>query len=248
MDLTTITLNPYWIGIATLAGLLSFLSPCVLALVPAYIGYLSGRSITTSGVVVGNRTTTFLHGLAFVSGFSLVFIIGGAAVGALGALVGDYFVKRWIARVGGGVVVIFGLHTMGVINIPFLDYDTRRQVQPNPRLGYLASALMGVFFSAGWAPCIGPVLGTILNLALFSGQVTQGVILLSAYSVGMAIPFLLAALGMGQVTTLMQRHTQAIRYLSIATGVLLVVVGIMLITGTIERLAQFAPIFPDIGL
>jgi cytochrome c-type biogenesis protein len=241
-------LNPYWVGIATLAGLLSFLSPCVLALVPAYVGYLSGRSITTSGVIVGSRTTTFFHGLAFVLGFSLVFVIGGAAVGALGTLVGDFFVKRWIARIGGIVVVIFGLHTMGVINIPFLDYDTRRQVQPNPRLGYLASVLMGVFFSAGWAPCIGPVLGTILNLALFSGQVTQGVILLSAYSVGMAVPFLLAALGMGQVTTLMKRHSQAIRYLSIATGVFLVAVGIMLITGSLERLAQFAPIFPDIGL
>jgi len=241
-------LNPYWVGIAALAGLLSFLSPCVLALVPAYVGYLSGRSITTSGVVVGSRITTFFHGLAFVFGFSLVFVIGGAAVGALGSLVGDFFVKRWIARIGGIVVVIFGLHTMGVINIRFLDYDTRRQTQPNPRLGYLASVLMGVFFSAGWAPCIGPVLGTILNLALFSGQVTQGVILLSAYSVGMAVPFLLAALGMGQVTMLMKRHSQAIRYLSIATGVLLVAVGIMLITGSLERLAQFAPIIPDIGL
>jgi cytochrome c-type biogenesis protein len=177
-----------------------------------------------------------------------VFVIGGAAVGALGAAVGDYFVRRWIARVGGVVVVIFGLHTMGVINIPFLDYDTRRQIQPNPRLGYLASVLMGVFFSAGWAPCIGPVLGTILNLALFSAQVTQGVILLSAYSVGMAVPFMLAAVGMAQVTTLMKRHSQAIHYLSIATGVLLVAVGILLLTGSLERLAQFAPIIPDIGL
>lgn len=248
MDLSNVTLSPYWVGIAALAGLLSFLSPCVLALVPAYVGYLSGRSMTTSGVVVESKTTTFTHGLAFVFGFSLVFIIGGAAIGALGSLIGDFFVKRWIARVGGVVVVLFGLHTLGVINIPFLDYDTRRQVQPNPRLGYLASALMGVFFSAGWAPCIGPVLGTILNLALFSGQVTQGVILLSAYSVGMAIPFLLAALGMGQVTTLMRRHSQAVRYISIATGVLLVVVGVMLITGTLERLASFTPLIPEIGL
>ncbi len=248
MDLSTLTLNPYWMGISVLAGLLSFLSPCVLALVPAYIGYLGGRSLTVSGEVVSSRRTTFLHGLAFVTGFSLVFIIGGAALGALGSLISDYFVKRWIARIGGVIVVIFGLHTMGVINIPFLDYDTRRQIQPDPRLGFLASVLMGVFFSAGWAPCIGPVLGTILNLALFSGEVTQGVILLSAYSVGMAVPFLLAALGMGQVTSLMKRHSQAIRYLSVATGILLVAVGIMLITGTLERLAQFAPILPDIGL
>ncbi|HEY44639.1 MAG TPA: cytochrome c biogenesis protein CcdA [Anaerolineae bacterium] len=248
MDLSNVTLNPYWVGIAALAGLLSFLSPCVLALVPAYVGYLSGRSMTTSGTVVESRSKTFFHGLAFVSGFSLVFVVGGAAVGAIGSLIGDFFVKRWIARVGGVVVVVFGLHTMGVFNIPFLDYDTRRQVQPNPRLGYLASALMGIIFSAGWAPCIGPVLGTILNLALFSGHVTQGVILLSAYSLGMAVPFLLAALGMGQVTMLMKRHGKVIRYLSIATGVLLVAVGVMLITGTFERLASFAPFIPEIGL
>jgi cytochrome c-type biogenesis protein len=235
-------------GIAALAGLLSFLSPCVLALVPAYIGYLSGRSIDPTGEVVVTRKATFFHGLAFVVGFSLVFIVGGAAVGALGALIGDYFVKRWIARIGGVVVIIFGLHTMGIIKIPFLDFDTRRQIQPDPRLGYLASVLMGVFFSAGWAPCIGPVLGTILNLALFSGQATQGVVLLSAYSLGMAVPFLLAALGMAQVTTLLRRHGRVIHYLSIATGVLLIAVGIMLFTGTLERLARFAPIIPDIGL
>jgi cytochrome c-type biogenesis protein len=242
------TVSPYWVGIATLAGLLSFLSPCVLALVPAYVGYLGGRSMTTSGVVAESRITTFFHGLAFVFGFSLVFIVGGAAIGALGSLIGDIFVKQWIARVGGVAVVLFGLHTMGVINIPLLDYDTRRQVQPNPRFGYLASVLMGVFFSAGWAPCIGPVLGAILNIALYSGQVTQGMILLSAYSIGMAVPFLLAALGMGQVTNLMRRHGQAVRYLSIATGVLLVLVGVMLITGTLARLASFTPLIPEIEL
>jgi len=248
MDLTNVSVNPYWLGIATLAGLLSFLSPCVLALVPAYIGYLGGRSVSTSGVVEQRRGITFLHGLAFVFGFSLVFILGGAAVGALGTLISDFTIRHWIARVGGVVVVIFGLHTMGVIRIPFLDYDTRLHVRPDARLGYLSSTLMGIFFSAGWSPCIGPVLGTVYNLALFSDQAIQGVILLTAYSVGMAIPFLLAALGMGQVMTLLQRHSRAIRYLSIATGILLVVVGVLLFTGSLDRLAGIAPLIPNLGI
>jgi cytochrome c-type biogenesis protein len=247
MDLSNVNVSPYWLGIATLAGLLSFLSPCVLALVPAYIGYLGGRSVSISGVVEKRRGRTFLHGLAFVLGFSLVFILGGAAVGAIGTLISDYAVKRWIARIGGVVVIIFGMHTMGVIRIPLLDYDTRRHVRPDERLGYLSSALMGVFFSAGWAPCIGPVLGAVFNLALFSDRVIQGVVLLTAYSIGMAIPFLLAALGMGQIVALLQRYNRAIHYLSIATGVLLVLMGVMLFTGSLERLARFAPLIPYLG-
>lgn len=248
MDLTNVSVSPYWLGIAVLAGLLSFLSPCVLALVPAYIGYLGGRSISSSGAVEKRRGRTFLHGLAFVFGFSLVFILSGAAVGALGTLISDFTVRRWMARIGGVVVVIFGLHTMGVIRIPILDSDTRLHIRPDARLGYLSSTLMGIFFSAGWSPCIGPVLGTVYNLALFSDRVVQGVILLAAYSIGMAIPFLLTALGMGHVITLMQRHSRAIRYLSIVTGILLVLVGVMLLTGTLDWLAGFAPLIPILGI
>ncbi len=233
------------IGIAALAGLASFLSPCVLALVPAYIGYLGGRSVTPSGQVVENRWVTFSHGVAFVLGFSLVFIILGAAASAIGSLL--YDLRGWLARIGGVVVILFGLHTMGVINIPFLDYDTRRQAVPNPSLGYLSSALMGVFFSAGWAPCVGPVLGAVLTLALNSANLSQGVILLTAYSVGLAIPFLLAALGIGRVAELMRRHGKLVHYLSIATGALLVVIGILLFTGTLQQLARFG-FFVDLGL
>jgi cytochrome c-type biogenesis protein len=236
--------NNVTVGLALLAGLASFLSPCVLALVPAYVGYLGGRSVTPSGVTVQNRWGTFSHGLAFVLGFSIVFVILGAAASAIGILLFD--IRDWISRIGGVVVIVFGLHTLGVINIPFLDYDTRRQTQPQ-KSSYLSSGLMGVFFSAGWAPCVGPVLGAVLTLALNGAQVGQGVILLSAYSVGLAIPFLLAALGIGRVTELMRRHTKAIRYMSLATGAILVVVGIMLLTGTLERLAQFG-FFVDFGL
>ncbi len=233
------------VGLAALAGLASFLSPCVLALVPAYVGYLSGRSVTPSGAVIENRWATFSHGVAFVVGFSLVFVALGAAASAIGVLL--YDIRVWLSRIGGAAVIVFGLHTMGVINIPFLDYDTRRQQAPDKNMGYLSSVMMGVFFSAGWAPCVGPVLGAVLTLALNSAQLNQGVILLSAYSVGLAIPFLLAALGVGRVAELMRTHSNAIRYFSIATGVILVIVGIMLLTGTLETLARFG-FFVDFGL
>lgn len=245
VDFSSIGLNAYGIGISALAGMLSFLSPCVLALVPAYIGYLGGRSVSPTGEVIHNRWVTFSHGIAFVLGFSVVFVILGATASAIGALL--YDLRQWLSRIGGLIVIIFGLHTMGVITIPFLDYDTRKQVQPNPNLGLLSSALMGVFFSAGWAPCVGPVLGAVLTLALNSARITEGVVLLSAYSVGLAIPFLLAALGIGRVAELMRRYGKVVRYLSIATGVVLVIVGVMLMTGTLERLAQFG-FFVDFGL
>ena len=233
------------IPLAFLAGMASFLSPCVLALVPAYIGYLSGRSVTAEGVVVENRWETFGHGVAFVAGFSLVFIALGAAASLIGAVL--YDLRLWLARIGGVVVVIFGLHTMGVISIPFLDYDTRRQMRARPGLGYGSSVLMGVFFSAGWAPCVGPVLGVILTLALTSGNLNQGVVLLTAYSAGLAVPFLLAALGIGRAAESMRRHAGTIRVVSRVTGVVMVIVGVLLFTGSLERLAQYG-FFLDLGL
>jgi cytochrome c-type biogenesis protein len=149
--------------------------------------------------------------------------------------------------VGGVVVIIFGLHTMGIINIPLLDYDTRSQTRPAPGAGYLSSGLMGIFFSAGWAPCVGPVLGAVLTLALNGAELGTGVVLLSAYSLGLAVPFLLAALGIGRVAELMRRHSSAIRVISKATGVVLIVVGVMLLTGTLEKLARFG-FFVDFGI
>jgi len=237
------------VGLAMLAGLASFLSPCVLALVPAYVSYLGGRSVTAGGEVIDNRWGTFAHGLAFVAGFSVVFVALGAVASAIGAVLFD--LRPLLTQIGGVVVVIFGLHTLGIIRIPFLDMDTRRQVRPDPGLGYLSSALMGVFFSAGWSPCVGPVLGAVLTLALDTGQLNRGIVLLSAYSAGLAIPFLLAALGIGRVTDLMRRHQRLIRGLSLATGALLIVIGILLFTGAISRIANtLSPLgtFFDFGI
>src|SRR5512140_63060 len=142
-------------GLAFIAGVASFLSPCVLALVPAYIGYLGGRAAGGENDV-NNRFITFTHGLAFVLGFSAVFIVLGVAASALGGLL--YDVRTWLGRIGGLIVIVFGLHMIGIIRIPFLEYDTRMQEMPDLKLGYVSSALMGVFFSAGWSPCVGPVL------------------------------------------------------------------------------------------
>ena len=230
------------IPLAFLAGMASFLSPCVLALVPAYIGYLSGRSVTAEGVVVENRWETFGHGLAFVAGFSVVFISLGAAASLIGAVL--YDLRIWLARIGGVIVVIFGLHTMGVINIPFLNYDTRRQMRPKSGMDYGSSAMMGVFFSAGWAPCVGPVLGVVLTLAISTGNLNQGVILLTAYSAGLAIPFLLAALGIGRAAELMRQHGRTVAIVSRVTGVVMVIVGVLLFTGTLQTLARFGFFIP----
>jgi len=239
MDFTNIT-----VGLAFLAGLASFLSPCVFSLVPAYIGYLGGRA-AGGEANANNRWITFSHGLAFVLGFSLVFIVLGLAVAAAGHFL--YDLRFWLAKIGGIVVIIFGLHMIGIFRIPFLEYDVRVHSMPNPKWGYLSSALMGVFFSAGWSPCVGPVLGAILTLALNGGDLVLGAKLLTSYSVGLAIPFLIAALGIGWVSNILRKHSKVMRYVEIAMGGLLVIVGIMLLLGTFELLARYG-LWVDFGL
>jgi len=233
------------VGLAFLAGLASFLSPCVFSLVPAYIGYLGGRSVASAQDNPSNRWVAFSHGVAFVLGFSVVFVLLGVAASALGGLL--YDLRTWLAKIGGIIVVIFGLHMTGIIRIPFFDYDLRPQSTPDRKRGYAASAMMGVFFSAGWSPCVGPVLGAILTLALNGGSVTQGATLLSAYSAGLAIPFLIAALGIGWVTVTLRKYGKVMHYIEIAMGVILIVVGVMLFLGTFEQLARFG-FFVDFGL
>jgi len=232
------------IGLAFLAGLASFLSPCVFSLVPAYIGYLGGRA---AGGEQGenNRWITFSHGLVFVLGFSFVFISLGLAASAIGGLL--YDARDWLAKIGGVVVIIFGLHMIGVFRIPFLEYDTRVQKLPDARMGYLASFLMGIFFSAGWSPCVGPVLGAILTLVINGGDLSFGAVMLSAYSAGLAIPFLIAALGIGWVTATLRQHGKTMRYVEIAMGVVLIIVGFMLIFGVFNLLANYG-LFIDFGL
>ena len=232
------------IGLAFLAGLASFLSPCVLSLVPAYISYLGGRA--AGGEASGqNRWLTFTHGLAFTLGFSTVFILFNIVAAALGVVLFDF--RYWLAKIGGVIIVIFGLHMIGVFRIPFLEYDLRVHKQMGSSLGYLSSFLMGIFFSAGWSPCVGPTLGLIMTFAVNTGDVIKGTLLGTVYSVGLAIPFLLAALGISWVTTILRRYAKFMRITEIVMGIIMIIVGVMLILGVFNLLATITP-FADFGL
>jgi cytochrome c-type biogenesis protein len=226
------------LSIAFLGGLASFLSPCVFALVPAYIGYLSGRSV---GAQDKSRFYTLSHGFAFVLGFSTVFILLGLGASAIGNLL--YDLRPFLTKIGGVVVVLFGLHMTGIIRIPFLQYDVRRQEAPDKRFGYASSFLLGVFFSAGWSPCVGPILGTILTLSLSTGSLAQGFWLLVAYSIGLAIPFLIAAVEIGLVTSFIKKYGNVVRYVEVAMGIVMIVIGIMLFFGRFEQAASLGFFF-----
>lgn len=240
MDISQVT-----VWLALLAGLASFLSPCVFSLVPAYVGYLGGKAVGTNEPA--NRWFTFSHGLAFVLGFSFVFVTLGVAASYAGALL--YDLRIWLAKIGGIVVIIFGLHMIGIIKIPFLNYDTRIQQVPDKKLGYASSALMGVFFSAGWSACVGPVLGAILTLAINGGSISQGATLLSFYSAGLAIPFLLASFSIDWVATILRKYKNLTRYVEIAMGILQVIIGILLFSGLFALIAQRGQFFwVDFGL
>lgn len=239
MDLSVISITT-----AFIAGLASFLSPCVLPLVPAYVGYLGGRTAFGDKSEEQNKWGTFTHGLAFVIGFSVVFITLGVAASALGGLLNS--ATDILEKVGGIIVVLFGVHMTGIWKIPFLQYDTRKQANPNENLSYLSSFLMGVFFSAGWSPCVGPVLGAILTLSLSGGSILTGGTLLASYSAGLSIPFLVAALGVGWVTAALRKYGKALHYLEIAMGVVLIIVGVLLFFGIFETITIYMQRFGNL--
>jgi cytochrome c-type biogenesis protein len=217
--------------VAFLAGLLSFLSPCVLPLVPSYIGFLTGMTLPE---MTGRRRIALLHAVLFVAGFSLIFILLGASATALGGALKYY--QAWIARVGGVLVILFGLLCLGVVKAGFLEQERRLQLQHKP-VGYLGSVLVGMAFGAGWTPCIGPVLGAILSLAATSDSVPRGMLLLGVYSAGLAVPFLLAALAVESFLEWFQRFRRYLPWVMRVSGVLLIFVGILMATGQFTRLA-----------
>ena len=235
------------IGIAFLGGLASFLSPCVFPLVPAYIGYLGGRTIMREGetIITRQRWSTIGHGLTFILGFSVIFILLGLTFSILGGWL--YNIRDAVAKIGGLVVIFFGIHMTGIYRFKFLEYDLRHQSPAKDNVGYLSSFLMGIFFSAGWSPCLGPVLASILTIAMNSGDIWRGVSLLGAYSFGLGIPFLLAAFGISWVSRILVKYKKTLRVTEIIMGVILIAVGLMLFTGTFAIIAQYGN-FIDVGL
>ncbi len=231
------------VSFAFLAGLASFFSPCVFALVPAYIGYLGGRSVASNRRQKTGDLHTLAHGLMFVVGFSLVFITLGLTASALGALL--YDTRQWLTKIGGIVIIIFGLHMTGIFRIPFLEYDLRPQSIPDRNRGLFASLLMGVFFSAGWSPCVGPILGSILTMTINGGSISQGFVLLTSYSAGLAIPFLIASVQISLVTTILRKYGKVMHYVEVGMGVFLVLVGIFLYSGRFQTLASLGSIIGD---
>jgi cytochrome c-type biogenesis protein len=226
--------------IALSAGLLSFLSPCVLPMVPIYIGYLSGAAVTTEGIVTARREAV-LHALSFVLGFTLIFIAIFSALSALTAFVS----KLDLAHVAGIILIVFGIHFIGIIRIPFLYQEARVHLGQRP-LGYPTSLLTGMAFAAGWTPCVGPNLGLAISLAGQEATVMQGTLLLLAYSAGLGVPFLLVAFGLGSASQWLKRLTPHLRKVEIASGILLVVMGILLVTDRFQLLnAVFFNFTPD---
>jgi cytochrome c-type biogenesis protein len=226
------------IGLVFLAGVLSFLSPCVLPVLPGYLTYLAARS-SGQDVKRVSRSQVLFHGIAFVVGFSIVFITLGATASAIGQSLYGY--KEWITRIGGVLIVFFGLQMSGWLRIPFLEMEMRKQTEANPQLGYISSLLMGVFFSAGWTPCVGPTLGLVLTFAGTEASIAKGVLLLALYSLGLGLPFIITALAMDRVGSWMRRMVNVTRYVTLATGILLVGVGMLLILGKLNFLGELFP-------
>lgn len=218
-------------ALAFVAGLLSFLSPCVLPLIPSYVGFLTGLTLEELEV---RRGTALAHALWFVAGFSLIFIALGATASALGVLL--LRSQVWIGRIGGGVVILFGLYLLGVLRPAVLMRERKVQLARKP-LGYLGSAFVGVTFGAAWTPCIGPILGAILTLAAAQASVGHGAALLTAYSAGLALPFVVTALALDRFLAWFQRFRPYLVWVERIAGGLLILLGLLLVTDRFTLLA-----------
>jgi len=225
--------------LAFIAGLLSILSPCVLPLLPSYVSYITGISfedLTESNVSKDVFRKTLFHSLLFICGFSFIFIFLGASASFLGKTLGQY--QDMIARIGGGIIILFGLHLIGIIKFSFLQGEKKADLKEKPA-GIFGSILVGVVFAAAWTPCVGPILGSILTLAAAKGNVASGVYLLTAYSLGFAIPFLLFSLFLNSFLFHFQKFRKHLRLVSILSGILLLILGVSLITGYFSDLASY---------
>ncbi len=217
------------VAVSFSAGLFSFLSPCVLPLFPSYLSFITGMSVAdlTADLGAAARRRVLFHALAFIVGFSIVFVALGASFSAAGQLLLDY--RSWIRRAGGILIVVFGLYIAGVLRIGLFGRTQQWQLREKPA-GYLGSLAVGVTFGIGWTPCVGPILGAILSLASTVENVQRGVGLLVAYSAGLGVPFLLSAMALGPFLRFFKRYRPLIPVVERAAGVLLVLVGVLVFT------------------
>lgn len=221
------------VAVAFTAGLLSFLSPCVLPLIPSYVGFLTGMSAEE---LEHRRGTALVHGLWFVAGFSLVFVLLGAAASAVGSLLREH--QLWLGRVGGILVILFGLYLIGALRPAFLMRERRIQLSRKP-LGYFGSVIVGITFGAAWTPCIGPILGAIFTLAATQAGLGAGMALLGVYALGLAIPFLVTALALDRFLGWFQRFRPYLVWVDRTAGALLILLGILLVTDRFTLLAGY---------
>ncbi len=226
------------LAIAFGAGLLSVLSPCVLPLVPIYIGYLTGTTTAIdSSHADGKIPSPFLHAVSFVAGFGLIFVVFGISLSLVGFLLRDQ--QDILAKTAGALMILFGLHLSGIIKLPFLEQERRSTINFGNRAGYARSFLIGSAFSIGWSPCIGPTLGAILALAATSGTVLEGGLLLVVYSLGLSIPFLAMGLAFNSAQGFYQRLRPLMPVINFGSGALIIVVGILIFTGSLINLNQY---------
>jgi cytochrome c-type biogenesis protein len=219
--------------IAFSAGLLSFLSPCVLPLIPSYVTFITGMSLEEAQRA---RRTTLAHALLFITGFTIIFMAMGATATAVGGVLAYY--REWVARIGGVLIIIFGLYLLGALPMRLLS-EERRVYLANKPAGYLGSVVVGLAFGAGWTPCIGPILGSILIYSGSSADMSRGLMLLFTYSMGLAVPFLVAALLIGRFMGWFHRFRPAMVWMSRIGGALLILIGLLLVTNYFTILATY---------
>lgn len=223
-------MNELNIFVAFAAGILSFLSPCVLPLIPSYLSFVSGVSLEEmrdDQASAGARRRMVLNALAFISGFSLVFVSLGASASLLGSFFLNY--RNWIRLLGGVFVAVVGIYLIGVFKIPVLERYFQFNLKDKPA-GYLGSVIVGITFAVAWTPCVGPILGAILAIAGTSADVDRGILLLAVYAAGLAVPFFFSAIAVNSFFQFSQAFRRYIQAFHVASGVLLVVVGILLMT------------------
>lgn len=223
---------------AFVSGILTFISPCILPLIPAYISFITGVSLEAETSKQRTKFVVFLHGLAFVCGFSLVFITLGAGATILGNMLMTNV--KWVRIIGGLAIVTFGLILVGVFKIKLLQKEFRYHFKAKPLAGYFGSVLIGATFAAGWTPCVGPILGSVLILAGTQGSLAYGVWLLSVYSAGLAVPFLAATIAIDRFSAIIKKYGRLTRWAEIVAGLILIVTGMLVISGKLAVISELA--------